>query len=636
MALAVLVAAAACVLLVTTIIQDTDLWTLLAQGRAITGDPRLVTSNQWTWPEFGASQVASSWLFRAVLWPFWALGGAVGVHLWRWLSVLLVFAFLLAAARRMGARGLLAPLAFVACMLVYRTRGDARPESLAAILFAIAFWILETRRGGGPDRTWWLVPLALVWSNAHVSVYVLVALILFHALADSARRAGPAAAGARHSLWPIAGAALLAALVHPSGWRALAQPIEFALFWRADPMFASIEELQPLLARPDWRSGTPLLIALWPALLLLRAAKRGGADGRRYGLDPAETLACVAFTAAFWSSLRFAGVWAMAAAPFMARDLTDLLAPIQRGARVSVRPTANVEPPSVPAAPGWTPAFLVIAACAALTSAEASRADRPFGIGIEMRHVPEHAATFMEAHGIRGRGFNPMQHGGYLAHRFWPDRERMPFVTTQPELSTAATRAAAYAALRRPADWQALDRDRRFDWVLLPREQDPGDHLLDVLDLDSAWVMVFGDDAGELYVRRNGPFAAIADSFGYGVVPGGRDGRGRMIDACGADTALRARARAEAERMAQASPMNGGAHHLLAFFALMDGRKDDAAAHLERAIERIPYVPRLREIRGDLAAEAGRPDEALRWYRGERARFGANPRIDGKIAAGGG
>lgn len=624
--------AIAIVLLVTMIVQDTDLWTLLAQGRAIVADPGAMKVNTWTWPDYGAPQTAASWLFRVVLWPLWEIGGAAGVFAWRWLSVLAVFALLYGAARRLGARGLLAPLVLVACALVYRTRADARPESLAAILFAAALWILETRRSGGPDRALWLVPIALVWSNAHVSVYLLFALIAFHAIGEAwARRGGRAGQGeraradagaageipagpARRPLRLVGALALLAALVHPSGVYALLQPFQFALFWRGDPMFASIEELRPLAFAPDWKSGTPVLIALWPLLILVRAARRR--------FDPVEALLCVTFTAAVWTSLRFAGVWAMAAAPFLARALSEL-----------VRPRAAEDGPAVPAGPRAAAALAVIAAIAALTWLETTRPDRPFGFGIAMRNVPVHAADFMAREGIRGRAFNHMQHGGYLAWRFWPDRERLPFVTTQPELSTAAVRGAYLSALSRPAAWYALDSERRFDYVLLERDQTPGDHLLDVLDQDTTWVMVFGDDAAELFVRRSGPFADVAARFGYQVVPGGRDARGRMMAAAEADPALRARARTEAGRMADASPMNGAAHQMLGFFALMDGRAADAATHLERAAALQPQAPRLREILGDLALERGEPAAALRRYREERARFGANERIEQKIRA---
>ena len=535
MLFATCVAAAAVVLLVTTLIQDTDLWTLLAQGRAIVSHPALVKVNQWTWTDFGAPQIASSWLFRVVLWPFWAAGGVGGVFAWRWLSALAVFGLLYATARRLRARGLLTLLVLVACAMVYRTRADARPESLAAILFALSVWILETRRAGGPDRALWLIPVALVWANAHLSVFLLPVLMLFHALPSLFKRESQGARRPR-ALWPVMLAVIAVVFVQPSGWRAVWQPFQFAFFWRHDPMFGSIEELQPLAAALDWRSGMPVLVALWPIALVARVLVR------RTRIDVTEALSCVFFSAAIWSSLRFTGVWAMAATPYLARDLSDLLVPPGDPSRAGGRDERVVDASVSATAPRWGPALAIALACAGLAFAEASRADRPFGVGIEMRNVPEHACDYMRDAGVRGRGFNHMQHGGYMAWRFWPDRTRLPFVTTQPELSTAAVRASYIAALQRPAEWYALDQARHFDYVLLQRRQDPGDHLLDVLDQDSSWVMVFADDAAELYVPRGGALDSIAARDGYRVIPGGRDGRARLVPACEADTALRARA----------------------------------------------------------------------------------------------
>ena len=83
--------------------------------------------------------------------------------------------------------------------------------------------------------------------------------------------------------------------------------------------------------------------------------------------------------------------------------------------------------------------------------------------------------------------------------------------------------------------------------------------------------------------------------------------------------------------MAAGSPLNGGAHHLLGYLALMDGRFDAAEAHLRQTVEQLPDTPGARTALGDLAARAGRRDEALHWYEAERARFGASAALDGRI-----
>ena len=253
---------------------------------------------------------------------------------------------------------------------------------------------------------------------------------------------------------------------------------------------------------------------------------------------------------------------------------------------------------------GGTRATLAASACLAIALPELFRADRPLGISIDMSGVPVSAADFMAREGIRGRGFNVMQFGGYLSHRFWPDRERAPFVTTQPELSSAATRAGYIEAMRRPGEWLRLDERDHFDWVLLAFRQDLGDHLLDALDRDTSWVMVFSDDAAELYVRGAGPFADVARREGYRVISGGREGRTRLVAAAEADPRVRARAIAECERILAGSPGNGQAHRLLGYFALMDGSAGDARAHFEAAIRLDPRAAGVRERLGSLRRDS--------------------------------
>src|SRR5262245_14374918 len=90
--LAIAAAAAAIVLSVSFRLADTDLWQLLVVGKATWSLHRIPTTDLWAWPHHGAPQVASSWLFRALLWPLWDLGGVAGLYAWRWASTLAAFA----------------------------------------------------------------------------------------------------------------------------------------------------------------------------------------------------------------------------------------------------------------------------------------------------------------------------------------------------------------------------------------------------------------------------------------------------------------------------------------------------------------------------------------------------------------
>ncbi len=104
--LAVFITAAACVLAsVTFRIIDSDFWQHLAVGRAIWETHTIPRTEAWSWPTWGEPVTLHSWLFRALLWPFWQVGGLDGLFAWRWLTTLAAFGLALATARRMGARG---------------------------------------------------------------------------------------------------------------------------------------------------------------------------------------------------------------------------------------------------------------------------------------------------------------------------------------------------------------------------------------------------------------------------------------------------------------------------------------------------------------------------------------------------
>src|SRR5207247_3476892 len=139
---------------------------------------------------------------------------------------------------------------------------------------------------------------------------------------------------------------------------------DFFLHQRHEPIFSSIGELGSV----DWRvnrlNGLPLLIVGWPALIAWRA--------RRIGLDLVELSTCALFTALALSAQRFTGFYALAAAPYLSRDLVELLP----------RPAWRV-PRSRPAR-----AALCAAACALVGLPEWSRPELPLGIGFDLGRAP--------------------------------------------------------------------------------------------------------------------------------------------------------------------------------------------------------------------------------------------------------
>ena len=599
-AIAAAVVAAACVAAgVTFRLSEPDVWQHLLVGRVIWQTRSIPGRQIWCWPTYGTPQALPSWGFRALLWPFYAAGGITGLFVWRWLTSLVTFAVNWVTARRMGAKGLSPLVVMAVAALTYRHRSQVRPETLVGVLLAVQIWILETRRRGRPDRAWWLVVLACVWANVHLS-YVLGLLVLACYAVDEtlaargvgARGAAPARGRAR--LWLVLGAATVVSFLNPFGWRALWQPFEFYFTGRHELIFQHIGELRPIEWRQNLADGLPLVLAAW-ALLLLRRM-------RRQGPDAAAVLLGVSFATIGLLSQRFLGLLVIAISPFLARDLDAWV--------------ADHRWPSWSASAGARAALAAVA-CVLASLAEWSNPTMPLGVGVEWVYSPVAGCDFMQAQAVAGRGFNPFHFGGYLLWRFWPDPGRLPFMDIHQTGGPVERRLAAASAFNRDA-YRTLQQRYAFDWALLDRRTPAQARLLDWFDRDSSWVPVFMDDAAALFVRED-RFRALGDRFGYRAWPAGWSGLDDIAPRLSSDAAFRAAARAELERQAGSSRWNSVANNFLANLDLIEHRDADARRHLEAALAVDPRLPAGHERLGRIALRQNRPADAAREFARELA-----------------
>ena len=606
---AALAAAISIVISTSFAIFDPDLFQHLLVGKVIWQTHGVPHQHLWTWPSYGRPEVLPSWLFRALLWPFWSLGGVWGLFAWRWTTTLTAFGLAWAVARRLGARGL-APLAVIAlCALVYRQRSMPRPETLVVILLMIELWILETRRQGGPDRSAWLIGVAWVWANAHLSYYLGLAVLgvfwIDALLAERARNRRSATPSSVR-LGVMLALACAISFLNPFGWRALWQPFEYFLYWRHEPIFQAIGELKPIVWRLNLENGLPLLMLGWPALFAWRAA-----HGR---FDRVEGVLGLAFTGLTLFGQRFLGFYAVIAAAYVSRGLADALASTGVGARM----------------PAWGRAGLVALASLTVGVREWSAPDLPLGVRLRPLWYPERACDFMAANGVRGRGFNHFDLAGYQLWRFWPERERLPFIDIH-QTGTRADRDAYARLLSDPGAWPGLDARHHFDYALLSRNVVQGNPALEALDADSTFALVFADDAAALYVRRAGPLAPVAGRLAYRWLPGGAGRLAELQRRCSADSLVRRELEAELERAIAGSPRHAQTQSLMANVALLSGKNDEARAHLEAALAVEPNTLRAHERLGIIDLQQGDPRAALAEFQEERRRHGALPGLELRI-----
>jgi hypothetical protein len=556
---ALLVVASLCVLATVTYrMDDPDLWQHLTVGREIWLTHAVPRTQIWTWPTHGAPDVLPSWLFRALLWPFWAAGGVHGLFVWRWLTTLAAFSLLFMAARRAGATGVLPVLALVWCALVWRGRTQVRPETLVAILLAAELWLLEMRRaaldsGRGSQHAWGLVPIALVWANTHVSYFLGFVISGGYLLDDLRNPRARRPVGLALAIM----AAATASFVNPFGWRALAQPFEYFFVWRHEPIYRTIDELRPVVWSQNLANGLPAFLLLLIVGALVRLWRRGP--------DWAELVLLAICLPQALTSLRFVGFLAVCMAPFFARDVGELAA--------QARWPAGLRSPARRAA-------VAALACVVIIVPEAVVG---LGYGFAWNQYPQRSCDWIEQHSVRGRAFNPFYYGGYLLWRFYPDSTRLPFMDIH-QAGTPGIRYEYAFAWQDSLAWRALDRRWRFDWAIMMRANNTQPEILDFLDADSTWALVFEDDAAALYLRRDGRDSTQAHDWGFRLLPGGNRRMGPLGDLTWRDSTARRELDEEIARAIRSSEWNGRAHALAANIAIEEGRWKDAAIHLRRAI----------------------------------------------------
>ena len=529
-----LVAAGAILAGVTYRFFDFDLFEHLVVGKYLWTARAIPHTQLWTWPTYGQPAMIPSWLFRALLWPFWEHGGVLGLFAWRWLTTLAAFALLFAAARRMGASPITSLVVLALCALPYRGRTLPRPETVAYVLFAAQILLLEPRRAGGPRRDIALILVAWIWINCHISFYIGLAHLGVHAIGAAwpTRAVPPAERRARTSrLLLVMLACLAVSFLNPFGWKAVAQPLDFLVRGRSELVYRTVGELGAIDWRIHWKSGLPLLAIGWPALIAWRV--------RRRGLDPVEALLCGWLTLQMLGSQRLRAFYALAAAPYVARDVSDLLA-AWRGTR-----------PPLPIPARAAAATVLIVACGWM---EWSLPEFPLGVGLDMRQFPVAACDWIERHGVRGRVFNHFWLGGYVEYRFWPDRTRLPFMDGHLESGTAHDRTLYTEAQTRRDAWQRLDAEKRFDWLLLDLRLASAIPFRAFVEDDSSWACVFVDDAAAVFVRRNGPLATIAERFAYRRLRVSPPALQALIERGRTDATLRAEIESELARQIAESP----------------------------------------------------------------------------------
>ncbi len=372
-----------------------------------------------------------------------------------------------------------------------------RPVLFSWLGLLLTLSLLERHRlAAAPARGRWalaaLTPLFLIWANVHGFVALGVAAAIgYAAYRCGARLCGRARGSAWNRLWPAAdgadlvatlglvGLAASAACLNTMGPRLLLGPI------RASERFGDITEW----ARPtlDYFVRQQPFLSLW--FLASCGVWLAGRDRLTRSRVPSafaigEVLFAFALTA---GAVRMFPIGALV----MAHAAT---------ARGDLRPPLH---PLVAAACAASPALALIGLVLTVS------VDRP--AGFDRDFLPVAGAEFAASAHPRGRMYNFMPFGGYLALRLWPEQRVLTdgrgALAREPELIDAITRATWSTD-----GFAALDREFHFDWAVVSAREGEGSNP--GLATAPEWALLYLDDVAAVYARRGGQNDALISS-GY-------------------------------------------------------------------------------------------------------------------------
>jgi len=538
---------AAAFLLALTRMGDPDAFTHLALGRDLMQHHAFPAHEPFSFASPDRPYYNAEWLFDVALYLGWLAGGVAGVIVLKAAIVALAVWILWLDSRTWRAATAAAPAGLLIraavltiAVVMMRHRFVERPDIALMVFLAFTIYALNAYVAAG--RRWiFALPLVeVVWANTHPSI--VVGLLPFAAVLGGgvALRLGLRAAARWWRptdvvvpTWRQLGtiAAVLAGVVvasalNPHRWDPLTLPFTLA----DQPWFRQeILELQP--PRP-WTWPGPYVLTAFLLVSLVATVGR---------LPVIDGLLALPFVRLGLSAVRFVFLLELVAAPMLARHVVLMAgrAATALGRRLVLGTAA--------AATAVTIALVVVTVGGVGPLADPRKV---VGLAVDERWVPEGALGYLDARGVDGRIFNAFHFGGYIEWRDFP--RRVPIVDGRGHVTPSLLEEIHFARAY-PRHLERLRTRYGIEAAVVDYPTysgDPADEVLgpdaDVALVSPDWALVYWDDVALVYVRRNGPHAAVIarDEYRWVKPANGEAGIARLLD----DPARAEAARAELAR----------------------------------------------------------------------------------------
>ncbi len=435
---------------------DSDTWWHLRAGSWMLENGRWLVVDPFSLTRQGQAWLYPGWLAQIALAADFRAFSFAGLDLLTGGMVLLAFICLwpLLEAGPL-VRGFVLILAASASGVFW----SARPQIFSLALTGAFVALLEAQRLGH-IRLWWALPLGmLLWVNLHGGFAVgllLIGLYTFGEIVDIAL--APLRGAVRSEVWSerrrvlqdwLMGGALsvVAVVFNPAGIRMILYPFHTV----------SINVLRQYIQ--EWQSPDFHQLQMQPFLWMLILLMLAIAISRRRA-RPTELLLVATFAYLGLDAARNIGLFAIVAAPILARHLEESLGPVRARLKRERQVPERL-------ARLLNLVILVLVAFGALIRIASQLPDSVNRLAIE-RTMPVAAVDYIQSHQPPGPMFNSYNWGGFVLWRLYPDY--LSFVDGRTDLFDDEILGSYLAAWSGQPSWRPLFEKWGIRLVLIEPE----------------------------------------------------------------------------------------------------------------------------------------------------------------------
>jgi tetratricopeptide (TPR) repeat protein len=453
-------------------IVDSDLWCHFKTGEYIVKNLNVPRVDIFSYTLQNRAWIDHEWLSQILFYIVFAKFSWLGINILKAVIIALCFFIFLFFILSKYKRTIYAVLFILLSALAFGYRSFARPEIFSYLLLCVFFCVLEDER-----RLYILPVLQALWVNLH-GYFILGPILIFLYFLGEFISGETLKAKRLCILFAITS---LACLINPYFYKGAAYPIKILIdiFTEQKLYMQDIHELMMPVNAGLWKYIFFWLLAVISSFTFIVNLKKAKIQHALIFLG--------SFIAAY-AAIRNMPIFIFTAMPLAAINLNES------------RLTRNIIERKY-----YVVSMLVISLAAyffisnkyyMFTKQDAFRKTES---RMTELLAPANACDFLETNHIRGRIFNSIDFGHYIAYRFYP--ERRVFIDARTELYKYDFFKSYERAQNYPGEWKELQEKYKFDIVLIRHLFSGTERLLKYLYNNEEWALVYYDENSAVFLR---------------------------------------------------------------------------------------------------------------------------------------